>query len=570
MFRVGSNKSVQDALDYPKHSIKMEREGLHKVCPWSAKSGKAKNPHTQDDRSVDRALKVKNSILDCVGNTPLIRCDNIRKAEGIKCNLLAKCEFMNPGGSVKDRIGRRMVLDAEKTGRLKKGDILIEPTSGNTGIGLSMAAAVRGYEVIITMPEKMSQEKQDALKGLGATIVRTPTEYAFDHKYSHIGIAGSLEEKLGARAHVLDQYKNTGNPMAHYQETGQEIWDQTEGKIDYLFAGAGTGGTITGIARRLKELNPKIIIVGIDPEGSILAQPECLNTDNPPPPIGQQTEGIGYDFVPRVLDRTVIDEWMKSPCKQSFLMARRLLREEGFMCGGSSGLAMEAAVRFIKANNIGADKTCVVVLPDNIRNYMTKHLNDDWMYERGYISEEQCALNNTPKHIENNDWGQDKTVADLDMHAAYFLQLSTTCEEAINLMRLKGFDQFPVKDSSGKTFGVLTANNLLTRLGKRQVQMSDSIRKCCVRDLRHVSSDVKLSELVRILQRNSFVLIEDRYFITFSDIFDVLMPKPPAYTQAEFDAAQALNQAAASRNTLAGALVGIGAGVALAIALAKK
>jgi len=467
---------------------------------------------------------------------------------------------------VKDRIGRRMILDAEKTGRIKKGDILIEPTSGNTGIGLSMAAAVRGYQVVITMPEKMSQEKQDALKGLGSTIVRTPTEYAFDHKYSHIGIAGSLEEKLGSKAHVLDQYKNTGNPMAHYQETGQEIWDQTEGKIDYLFAGAGTGGTICGIARKLKEMNPKIVVVGIDPEGSILAQPECLNNDNPPPAIGQQTEGVGYDFVPRVLDRSVVDEWMKSKCKDSFIMARRLLREEGFMCGGSSGTSMEAAVRYIKEHKIGADKTCVVVLPDNIRNYMTKHLNDDWMYERGYITEEQCAKNNEPKHIENNDWGQDLSVKDLDMHAAYFLHMTTTCEEAINLMRQKGFDQFPVKEMDGRTFGVLTANNLLTRLGKRQVKLSDPIRKCVVRDLRHVSSNVKLNELVRILQRNSFVLIEDKFFITFEDIFDVLNPKPANVSQQEVNK---MMEAANQKAWLAAA-AGVGAGVLAALILAAR
>lgn len=550
---------------YPKHSIRMESEGLGKVCPWKASGSTAKNPHTHEDRTADRARKVKNSILDCVGNTPLVRCDNLRKAEGIKCNLLAKCEFLNPGGSVKDRIGRRMIIDAEETGRIKKGDILIEPTSGNTGIGLSMAAAVKGYQVIITMPEKMSQEKQDALKGLGSTIVRTPTEYAFDHKYSHIGIAGSLEEKLGRKAHVLDQYKNTGNPMAHYQETGQEIWDQTEGKIDYLFAGAGTGGTICGIARKLKERNPKIVVVGVDPEGSILAQPDSLNAENPPPAIGQQTEGVGYDFCPRVLDRTVVDEWMKSKCKDSFIMARRLLREEGFMCGGSSGTSMEAAVRYIKEHNIGADKTCVVVLPDNIRNYMTKHLNDDWMYERGYITEEQCALNNLPKHMENNDWGQDLTVKDLDMHAAYFLRMDVTCEEAINMMRSKGFDQFPVKEMNGVTFGVLTATNLLTRLGKRQVKLSDPIRKCVVRDLRHVSSDVTLNELVRILNRNSFVLIEDTYFITFSDIFDVLNPEPPKVSQAQFDLAIAQSQ----NKMYAAAIVGLTMGVLAAIAMKK-
>ena len=185
MFRVASSNTVPEQGDYPRHDIKMESAGLAKVCPW-ARGSLVKNPHTKEDRTKINQRKVKDSILDCVGNTPMVRCDNLRKAEGIECNLLAKCEFMNPGGSVKDRIGRRMILDAEKTGRIKKGDILIEPTSGNTGIGLSMAAAVKGYSMIITMPEKMSQEKQDALKGLGATIVRTPTEYAAGRGLEHI------------------------------------------------------------------------------------------------------------------------------------------------------------------------------------------------------------------------------------------------------------------------------------------------------------------------------------------------------------------------------------------------
>ena len=318
----------------------------------------------------------------------MVRINNITKAEGLECELLVKCEFMNPGGSVKDRIGRRMLLDAEKSGRIKKGDILIEPTSGNTGVGLSMAAAAKGYRMIITMPEKMSQEKQDALTGLGATVVRTPTPYAFDHLHSHIGIAIQLTRDL-ENAHCLDQYCNPSNPMAHYEETGEEIWQQCEGKIDYVFLGAGTGGTLTGISRKLKEKNPNIKIIAIDPEGSILAEPASLN--GPGPEGGQQVEGIGYDFIPRVLDRSLTDFWIKAPDKESYIWARRLLREEGLMCGGSSGSAMWGAIDYIKKNNIGAGKRCVVLLPDNIRNYMTKHLNMDWMYERNYISEKENA-----------------------------------------------------------------------------------------------------------------------------------------------------------------------------------
>lgn len=234
----------------------------------------AKCPHTLEKR--DYAKKIKDNITDCVGNTPLVRINNITKKEGITCELLAKCEFLNPGGSVKDRIGRRMVLDAVKSERIKEGDILIEPTSGNTGIGLSVAAAALGFKMIITMPEKMSQEKRDVLKALGAEIIRTPNHYAFDHRDSHIGIAFKLSQEL-ENAHILDQYKNPGNPLAHYEETGQEIWDQCEGKLDYLFIGAGTAGTLTGISRKLKEKNPLIKIIAVDPYGSILAEPATLN-----------------------------------------------------------------------------------------------------------------------------------------------------------------------------------------------------------------------------------------------------------------------------------------------------
>ena len=212
-----------EADDYPRHDYVMEKTGLHNECEWKLGGNEGKVcPHTIEKRQ--RHNKIQSSILDCVGNTPMIRINNITKAEGIECELLVKAEFLNPGGSVKDRIGRRMVLDAEKQGRLKEGDIIIEPTSGNTGVGLSMAAAARGYRMIITMPEKMSQEKQDVLTGLGATVIRTPTSYAFDHRDCHIGVAIKLQQQLD-NCICLDQYKNPSNPIAHYEETGQEIFD---------------------------------------------------------------------------------------------------------------------------------------------------------------------------------------------------------------------------------------------------------------------------------------------------------------------------------------------------------
>jgi cystathionine beta-synthase len=310
--------------------------------------------------------RISDSVLDHIGMTPMIRINNITAREGLDCEILAKCEFMNAGGSVKDRIGKRMIEDAEKSGRIVPGDTLVEPTSGNTGVGLAMASAVKGYRVIITLPEKMSTEKMNMLKGLGAEIVRTPTEAAWDAPDSHIGVAGKLQKSL-PRAHILDQYKNPSNPLAHYDGTAEEILWQCDGELDVLVAGAGTGGTISGIARKIKEKLPHVVVVGVDPHGSILAQPSALNSR-----VGEGylVEGIGYDFIPDVLDRSLVDEWVKSEDGGSLKMARRLLKEEGLMVGGSSGSAMAAAVEVCR--KLGKGKRCVVILPDSTRNYMSK------------------------------------------------------------------------------------------------------------------------------------------------------------------------------------------------------
>ncbi len=279
----------------------------------------------------------------------------------------------SPGGSVKDRIGRRMVEDAERAGRIKPGDTLIEPTSGNTGIGIALTAALKGYRCIITLPEKMSQEKVDVLKALGAEIIRTPTEAAWDSPESHIGVAKRLNREI-PNSHILDQYNNPSNPLAHYDGTAEEIWDACEGKLDMVVVTAGTGGTLTGIARRLKERNPAIIVVGVDPKGSILAEPDTLNDEKRLQSYA--VEGIGYDFIPAVLDRSLADFWVKTDDRESFIFSRRLIREEGMLCGGSAGAAMAGAVKAAKMLKRG--QRCVVLLADGVRNYMSKFLNDDW------------------------------------------------------------------------------------------------------------------------------------------------------------------------------------------------
>src|SRR5689334_24661799 len=275
---------------------------------------------------------ILDSILDTTGHTPMVRLSRIGR--DLPGELLGKCEFMNPGGSVKDRIGVRMLLDAEKSGRIKPGDTLIEPTSGNTGIGMALAAAVRGYRVIITMPEKMWKEKQVVLEALGAEIIRTPTEAAWDAPESHIGVARRLKEII-PNSHILDQYSNPSNPIAHEEGTGREIIDQCGGRLDAIVMTAGTGGTITGVAKVIKREVPGCKVIGVDPEGSILAGPGEIKS--------YKVEGIGYDFIPDVLDRKLVDEWVKTNDRDSFRTARQLIRQEGLLVGGSSGAAVWAA-----------------------------------------------------------------------------------------------------------------------------------------------------------------------------------------------------------------------------------
>lgn len=356
-------------------TLKFVRPNLPSRCKWSLKKNCSMiDPHLH--RKTKEKLKISDSILDCIGNTPLVRLDRIRKHFGLKCQLLAKCEYFNPGGSVKDRIGWRMVNDAERDGLIKPGYTIIEPTSGNTGIGLAMAAAVRGYKCIIVMPEKMSNEKVNVLKALGAKIIRTPTSAQYDATNSHIYVAQKLQSQIKDSI-ILDQYRNASNPLAHYDETGLEILQQTDGKIDMVVMGAGTGGTVTGVGRRIKETLPNCRIVAVDPIGSILAEPEHLNQT---PVSFYEVEGIGYDFIPTVLDRSVVDEWIKVDDREALTLARMLIQMEGLLCGGSSGSALAGALR--AARFLTEEERCVVILPDGVRNYMTKFLDDAWMLER--------------------------------------------------------------------------------------------------------------------------------------------------------------------------------------------
>ena len=313
---------------------------------------------------------IYNDILETIGSTPVVKLNSIGKE--LDCNLYAKIEMVNPGGSVKDRTAFRMIDHAEKEGRIKPGDTLIEATSGNTGIGLALASAVRGYKLIICMPEKMSMEKELTINALGAKIIRTPTEASHDDPKSNFGVAKKLNKEI-PNSHILDQWTNCCNPDAHYFDTAQEILNDFGTNLHMVVMGVGTGGTATGVGKRLKEEIEGIKIIGADPYGSILGGEDEYN--------GQpyKVEGIGYDFIPKTCEHEYIDDFVKVNDKEAFNTARALIREEGLLIGGSCGSAMFAALKAAKSLKKG--QNCLVILPDSIRNYMRKFLSDDWMKE---------------------------------------------------------------------------------------------------------------------------------------------------------------------------------------------
>jgi cystathionine beta-synthase len=320
----------------------------------------------------------------------MVRMSRLAKHLDLECELVAKCEFFNAGGSVKDRIGKRMVEEAEKSGRIKPGDVLIEPTSGNTGIGMCLTAALKGYKMIICLPQKMSGEKVNTMKALGAEIIRTPTEAAWNAEDSHIFLSARLAKELNG--HVLDQYKNPANPLAHYEGTAEEIYEQCGGQLDYMVMSAGTGGTATGTAMKLKEKIPGIKIVAVDPYGSIMAKPDSLNDGSPRTGHKRlqpyQVEGIGYDFIPTVTDQDIIDYWVKTDDDESFAMCRNIVRHEGLLIGGSCGGTMAGAYKFIREHKIGAGKRVGILFADSSRNYMSKFMDDDWMSNNGFTMQD--------------------------------------------------------------------------------------------------------------------------------------------------------------------------------------
>ncbi len=330
----------------------------------------------------DDNLRVYDNAVEAIGNTPLVRLNKVTR--GLRAQVYAKLEFLNPGGSVKDRIGLAMIEAAEREGKLTPGGTIVEGTSGNTGVGLAIAAAIKGYKCIFVMPDKMSEDKIRLLRAFGARVVITPTAVEPDDPRSYYSVSRRLAEET-PNSILAGQYWNPANPEAHYRTTGPEIWRQTQGKIDYLVCGMGTGGTITGTGRYLKEQNPNIKIVGVDPVGSLLYDTWRAGGKIPPGafPKVYKIEGIGEDFLPAALDLSLVDDVVQVGDRESFLMTRRLVREEGLFCGGSSGTAVHAALQV--ARQLPESKTVVVILPDSGSRYLSKVFNDDWMRENRFL-----------------------------------------------------------------------------------------------------------------------------------------------------------------------------------------
>jgi cystathionine beta-synthase len=394
------------------------------------------------------------SILDLVGNTPLVRLRKV--TEGLRPVILAKLEQLNPGGSVKDRIGLAMLEDAERSGLLRPGGTIVEPTSGNTGHGLAMAAAIRGYKMIFVMPDKMSAEKISLLRAYGAEVVICPTNVERESPQSYYSVADRLTREVPG-AFQPNQYFNPRNPEAHYRTTGPEIWRQTEGRITTFVAGVGTGGTISGVGKYLKEQNPAVRVIGADPEGSIYSGEIAP----------YKVEGVGEDFWPGTFDREIVDEFIQVTDRECFVAARKLARQEGILVGGSAGLALHAAIQV--AVDSKPDDVIVVLLPDTGRNYLSKFFSDEWMRQNGYLQRLVPA-----RVREVIDAAHTDHVPELVSVGA-----GKTVGEAIDLMQQYGISQLLVTESGGTAFdgvvGSIQERTLLDRIYRDPTVVTTSV-----------------------------------------------------------------------------------------------
>jgi cystathionine beta-synthase len=364
------------------------------------------------------------TILELVGATPIVRLQKLAPSSGAE--ILAKLEYLNPGGSVKDRIGLPMIEAAEREGKLRPGGTIVEPTSGNTGVGLAIGAAIKGYRCIFVMPDKMSQEKIALLRAYGAEVVITPTAVDHDSPESYYSVSDRLAEEIPG-GFKPDQYSNMSNPEAHYRLTGPEIWEQTRGEIDAIVVSVGTGGTISGLGRFFKERKPEVLIVGADPEGSVYT----ARSDGDLHPY--LVEGIGKDTWPKTMDPKVVDDWVRVSDRESFRWARRLAREEGILAGGSGGTSVYAAVQV--AQRLGPGKRVLTMIPDSGRNYLSKFYDDNWMLEHGFL-ERQAPLPSIEEVLRAKHGGEIPALVTISAHAKV--------GEGIDTMQRYGISQIPV------------------------------------------------------------------------------------------------------------------------------
>ncbi|MDG9673154.1 cystathionine beta-synthase [Micromonospora sp. DH14] len=434
-------------------------------------------------------MQYYDNVVDMIGNTPLVRLRNV--TEGIQATVLAKVEYVNPGGSVKDRIALRMVEDAEAAGLLKPGGTIVEPTSGNTGVGLALVAQLKGYRCVFVCPDKVSQDKQDVLRAYGAEVVVCPTAVAPEDPRSYYNVSDRLTREIPG-AWKPNQYSNPANPRSHYETTGPELWKQTEGGLTHFVAGVGTGGTISGIGRYLKEASEgRVRIIGADPEGSVYSG----GTGRP-----YLVEGVGEDFWPETYDRGVADEIVEVSDKASFEMTRRLAREEGLLVGGSCGMAVVAALEV--ARRAGPDDVVVVLLPDGGRGYLSKIFNDSWMARYGFL----------------DNSGAEPTVADAlaskpgGLPELVHVHPTETVRDAIDYMREYGVSQLPVLKAeppvvTGEVAGSIAERDLLDALFTGQAHLHDTIERHMGDPLPMIGGGQPVSEAVGMLEKSDAALV---------------------------------------------------------------